>query len=397
MSGAGFVLALNFVVSGLLACAFMTIAFYSAKLTAARWFALAYALGMVYFAALFAIHLFDGGMAGAIITFAIVLAGMAIFNVGLAKKYSVAVPSRLIVISFVISLVACGVTEFMPRESIWRMLIYQSPYFVMQIIGAYILRSARPRGRLDAILLIVLTASAFQFLSKPFLMSISGGTGATEQEYLKTEYAIISQTLSAAFAIALALVVLVVIVRDILAAVTAESETDTLSGLLNRGGFERHATNAVEKSARLGIPITLIIADLDHFKSVNDTFGHDCGDFVIKAFAGLLKSSSGRRQFGARLGGEEFAIMLPGANLLAARLFAEGARSAFSALPINGLPHDKRLTASFGVAELTPSEGLSALMKRADEALYVAKKDGRDCVRVSLSPTSIPVKERRSG
>ncbi|MFI0842693.1 diguanylate cyclase [Mesorhizobium sp. IMUNJ 23232] len=390
MSGAGFILAINFVVAGLLAAAFMAVALYDAKLTAARWFALSYGLGMAYFGVEFMIYALGSNTPAIVFSFAIVLAGMAQFNVGLAQKYSVQNPRTTMAATFIVSVVVCTLIQDLPRTSFWRMLAYQAPYFAMQLIGVWIVGFSRARGRLDTVLLVVLSASALQFLSKPFLMVLAGGTGASAQDYLKTNYALFSQTLATIFAIGVALLMLVIMARDILADVTSKSETDTLSGLYNRGGFERRASKAMEDALRQGMPVSLVIADLDHFKAVNDTFGHASGDRVIQAFAGFLKSAAGGRQVAARLGGEEFAIILPGSNLIAARLFAEGARSSFSSLPIEGLPADRRFTASFGVAELLRLESLSGLMRRADEALYAAKKDGRDCVRVARPAEVMP-------
>ena len=129
--------------------------------------------------------------------------------------------------------------------------------------------------------------------------------------------------------------------------------------------------------------MTLVISDLDHFKSINDSYGHASGDRVIEAFSQFIHESKAGHHIAGRIGGEEFAIILPGTHLAAARLFAEGARSAFSALPIEGLPASRRFTASFGVAELVAGEGIDQLMRRADAALYEAKKDGRDCVRIA--------------
>jgi diguanylate cyclase (GGDEF)-like protein len=137
---------------------------------------------------------------------------------------------------------------------------------------------------------------------------------------------------------------------------------------------------------RQGVPVALVIADLDHFKSINDNFGHASGDRVIETFAGSLREAAAGHHVAGRIGGEEFAIILPGTNLAAARLFAEGTRSAFGALRIDGLPADISCTASFGVAELHPGETTADLMRRADEALYLAKNAGRDCVRVSAGP-----------
>ncbi|MDQ6434048.1 GGDEF domain-containing protein [Mesorhizobium sp. LHD-90] len=390
MSGAGFILAINFVVAGLLAAAFLTVALYDAKLTAARWFALGYGLGMAYFGVEFTIYMLGSNTPAVVFSFAMVLAGMALFNVGLAEKYSVRNPRTAIAVTFILSVVVCTLIQDMPRTSFWRMLAYQAPYFAMQMIGVWIVGLSRARGRLDTVLLVLLSASSLQFLSKPFLMVFAGGTGATPQDYLTTNYALFSQTLATIFAIGIALLMLVIMVRDILAVVTSKSETDTLSGLYNRGGFERLAASALEDTARQGTPAALVMADLDHFKTVNDTFGHASGDRVIQAFATVLKDAAGTRPIAARLGGEEFAIVLPGANLVAARLFAEGVRSAFSTLPVGGLPSDMRFTASFGVAELLPPENLSGLMRRADEALYVAKKDGRDCVRVARPAAVMP-------
>lgn len=389
MSGAGFILAINFVVAGLLAAAFTTLAVYDRRFAAPRWFAAGYMLGMAYYGVEFAIYMLGGGPIVAVFSFSVILAGVAAFNVALARKYAVSVPWRLMGAVFVLSVIACASIQGMERTSVWRMLAYQAPYFFMQAIGVWIVRSSRERGWLDLTLQAVLAASALQFLSKPFLMTLSGGTGTTMQNYLSTDYALISQTLGTIFAIALALLALVIMVRDILAEVTAKSEVDTLSGLLNRGGFERQAANALDEAARRGVPVALIIADLDHFKAVNDTFGHASGDRVIQAFAGFLKGAASAGHVVARMGGEEFAIILPGSNLIAARLLAEGARSAFSTLPVDSLPATSRFTASFGVAERLPAESLSGLMRRADEALYAAKNSGRDCVRVAR-PVAAP-------
>jgi diguanylate cyclase (GGDEF)-like protein len=109
---------------------------------------------------------------------------------------------------------------------------------------------------------------------------------------------------------------------------------------------------------------------------------------VIETFASFLRDAAADHHVAGRIGGEEFAIILPGTNLAAARLFAEGTRSAFGTLPIDSLPVDQRCSASFGVAELHPGEGFSDLLRRADEALYQAKGAGRDCVRVSAGPVA---------
>ncbi|PZV34254.1 GGDEF domain-containing protein [Mesorhizobium kowhaii] len=387
MSGANFILLINVSVAGLLAASFMAVALHEAGRASPRWLAFGYLLGMVYFAIEFSIPAFDNARPVVVVAFAVFLGATIAFNGGLAHKYGVAPPWTPMLFFLVATSVAVYFVQDLPRQSLVRMMAYQLPYAVMQFIGLAIVWSSKQRhARLDRILMAVLAASGVQFASKPFIAHALGGWGANPQAYLQSSYALVSQSLGTVFGLALALLMLAILVRDLLAEVTSKSETDTLSRLLNRGGFTRRAELAVLGAVRQGVPVALVIADLDHFKSVNDSFGHASGDRVIETFAGFLREAAAGHHVSGRIGGEEFAIILPGTNLAAARLFAEGTRSAFSALPIDGLPADNRCTASFGVAELHPSEAFADLMRRADQALYQAKNAGRDCVRVSAGP-----------
>ncbi|PWJ91519.1 diguanylate cyclase (GGDEF)-like protein [Mesorhizobium loti] len=387
MSGANFILLINLSVAGLLAASFMAVAFHDVGRAPARWLAFGYLLGMAYSAIEFSIPAFSDARLPVVAAFAVFLCATIAFNGGLARKYGVAPPWKPMLLFLVATTIAVYFVQDLPRQSLVRMMAYQLPYAVMQFIGLAIVWSSRQRpARLDRILMAVLAASGLQFASKPFIAHALGGWGANPQAYLQSNYALVSQSLGTVFALALALLMLAILVRDVLAEVTSKSETDTLSRLLNRGGFTRHAELAVLGAMRQGVPVALVIADLDHFKSVNDSFGHASGDRVIETFAGFLREAAAGHYVAGRIGGEEFAIILPGTNLAAARLFAEGTRSAFGALPIDGLPADNRCTASFGVAELHPSEDFADLMRRADQALYQAKNAGRDCVRVSVGP-----------
>ncbi|MBZ9773144.1 sensor domain-containing diguanylate cyclase [Mesorhizobium sp. CO1-1-8] len=387
MSGANFILLINLSVAGLLAASFMAVAFHDVGRAPARWLAFGYVLGMAYSAIEFSIPAFADARLPVVAAFAVFLAATIAFNGGLARKYGVAPPWKPMLLFLVATTIAVYFVQDLPRQSLVRMMAYQLPYAVMQFIGLAIVWSSRQKlARLDRILMAVLAASGLQFASKPFIAHGLGGWGANPQAYLQSNYALVSQSLGTVFALALALLMLAILVRDVLAEVTSKSETDTLSRLLNRGGFTRHAELAVLSAMRQGVPVALVIADLDHFKSVNDSFGHASGDRVIETFAGFLREAAAAHHVAGRIGGEEFAIILRGTNLAAARLFAEGTRSAFGALPIDGLPADNRCTASFGVAELHPSEDFADLMRRADQALYQAKNAGRDCVRVSAGP-----------
>ncbi|MEO9336266.1 GGDEF domain-containing protein [Mesorhizobium sp. SB112] len=345
----------------------------------------AYVLGGLYSVVEFMLPMF-GTIFFVLLDFTIILAALAVFNGGLTAKYggpSLTLPMAVIII---VAVAAVYLVQDYSENAFTRMIVYQIPYVIMQLIGAGIIWTARRMlTRFDFALMILLMLSATQFFTKPFLAHMFNWAG-DPGSYGGSVYSMISQSLGTVFAVAIALAALLILGRDILSDATKKSETDALSGLLNRGGFKRYAEDALKETSRRGMPISLIIADLDHFKDVNDSFGHASGDRVIEVFAGFLHASAAEHQVAGRLGGEEFAIILPGANLAAARLFAEGARNAFSNLQIDGLPEDRRFTASFGVAQLAPGEGISELLRRADEALYEAKKGGRDCVRLSVAP-----------
>lgn len=387
MTGAGFILTINMFVAGLLAAAFMAIAAYDRRRESARWLAFGYIIGMSNFVIEFAIATFGTSTLLVVTAFASLLAALAVFNVGIARKYSVPTPWITMAVVFVASVTTCYLIRDMPRQSFIRMLLYQSPYFIMQAIAAGIVAQATIRTPLDNALMVLLAGSALQFMSKPFLFQFFGGTGASPDRYLTTEYALFSQSMGTIFAIAVALMLLVILVRDVLAEADTRSQTDALSGLLNRGGFETRAAKALLEAERLGVPVSLVISDLDHFKSINDSFGHAAGDAVIVTFAGFLRSAMAEHHVAGRVGGEEFAVLLPGTNLVAARLFAEGTRNAFGGLMVEGLPATKRFTASFGVAERAKGETISELMGRADKALYLAKNSGRDCVKIAPRPS----------
>ena len=385
MSGAIFILAVNLTVTGLLAAAFLKIANYDRRRAAPRWFALAYLLGALYYLAEGAIPLIENARPLVVLAFTIFLAATTAFNVGVARKYKVVPPWRVMTAVFAISVVAVWFAQDLPRQSFLRILAYQAPFVFMQAIAVGIVLSAPRRNPVDRWLVVLLGCSAAQFLSKPFAALMLGGWGAAPQDYIGTTYALFSQALGAVFAVAVALMMLVILVRDTLLELAARSETDTLSGLLNRRGFEAHAQEALVDADRRGLPLALVIADLDAFKAINDTYGHAAGDNVIAAFSRFLKSAASDHHVVGRIGGEEFAVVLPGTNLVAARLFAEGARNAFGTTKIDGIPKERRVSASFGVAERIAGESVSALMKRADAALYEAKGSGRDAVRIALA------------
>ncbi len=165
-----------------------------------------------------------------------------------------------------------------------------------------------------------------------------------------------------------------------------QSTRDALTGLHNRRHLEEALDLRLKEAARTGQPVSIVMADLDHFKSVNDRLGHPSGDEVLRQFAALLKKRARADDVCCRYGGEEFLVVLPGLNACLAADRAEQLRSETAAELVACEGVDMPLSASFGIATF-PQHGATAdlLIAAADEALYAAKKAGRNRVRVAGS------------
>ena len=161
--------------------------------------------------------------------------------------------------------------------------------------------------------------------------------------------------------------------------------TDHLTGLANRRRFERQLEREVSRTMRFGHPFSLLMIDIDNFKNLNDSFGHDAGDDAIRRIGRVLREGTRGIDLAARIGGEEFAVLLVETNQQGAIEVAERLRLAIKALELTSAC---QITASFGVAEC-PVDAQTApdILKAADVALYEAKRSGRD--RVVGTPTGM--------
>lgn len=157
-----------------------------------------------------------------------------------------------------------------------------------------------------------------------------------------------------------------------------EARRDPMTGLLNRRGFfEQAALDVAQRDAT--VCCSIVIVDIDHFKSINDRFGHATGDEVIAGVAAILTRLPFQPIVG-RIGGEEFVIFLPATPVKAAALFAEGIRIGVAGIRHESLPDGVKVTASFGIAEFQAGDDLFEAMRQADIALYAAKRGGRNRV-----------------
>jgi len=161
--------------------------------------------------------------------------------------------------------------------------------------------------------------------------------------------------------------------------------TDPLTGILNRGGFMARTVPALDHARRLGVPVGLLLLDVDHFKHINDTHGHDTGDRALMAVAAAAQGVLRSHDLLGRVGGEEFCILLPGAGAEDTRAVAERVRRAVAAVsvPLEG-GGTLTMTASLGATLVDSAErDIHAASMRADRALYTAKGAGRNRVEVS--------------
>lgn len=381
MPGAATVLAINCAVAGLFSLAFLTIAVNHKRNTAALWFASAYGLAIVYFAFEFMLPGTADPRPTVIAGFTAFVLALAALTVGVARRYGRTVPWLWLALVVALGVAANVVGLDMARDSFWRQACYQAPFSILSAMSAWLIARASKRDRLDNVFLALMALSALYYLTKPMLSVTLGGVGASPQDYADSLYALVSQGSGAVLLVASGLTGVLMLTRDMLSDALFESQTDRLSGLYNRRGFEDRAAQLFAQAER----VALVACDLDHFKSINDTFGHESGDRVIRIFADHLRRLAPDRAICGRMGGEEFAVLLPELNLAAASDYAEAVRKAFALAAIEGLD-GRRFTASFGISARRSGDRLMDLLRRADAALYTAKGAGRDCVRLEGAP-----------
>lgn len=155
---------------------------------------------------------------------------------------------------------------------------------------------------------------------------------------------------------------------------------DSLSGLFNRGAMEKYLAQCIKNNTEIGMPLSAIMIDLDHFKTINDTYGHSIGDAVIRTLADLMKKHTAGRGYAGRWGGDEFLIILPGSTLETAEMLSIHMKDAL--LHAHVLPDDSPVSASFGVTIARPGELEQSFYKRVDNALYTSKENGKNRITI---------------
>lgn len=283
---------------------------------------------------------------------------------------------------------------YVDRSLVARIYIQNFGYGLMFLVAAVQIGIAKRRPLVDWIILWVFALFGLHFFVRTILtMSSSAriweldrlGAGGMDRDVLIAFFreSPFWQILNFSILVSgflIAIVLLAAVAIDVIDDLRREGREDILTGLANRRGFEVQA--AALFADRSSHPLSAVYCDIDHFKTINDTYGHAAGDRVIQAFATLIAGETGPHDVAARLGGEEFVVLLSRSNKVGAARFAERVRTDLEFAHFTALPLHVGITASFGVAEWRPGEDLSSLLQRADLMVYAAKQAGRNRLNV---------------
>jgi len=385
-NGANLYLIVNFVIAMSFAGVFFAVSRRSRSRAAARWIGLGFAVASLSVPAELVIAYTPFVRPGAAVAFAAVLAGLLLIRMGVGSLYNVNTrPAPLAIFLVVCTAIVIAIYD-QPRSTLSHSIPYQTPFAISCLLSAAAIAFSSHRAPVDRWMMFVFSLTGAHFFLKAYLAA-AVGAGRVASDYLFSNYAVISQSLTAVLMVMTGLSLLAVLVLQIMADERSNSEIDSLSRLLNRRGFEKHAGEALRRSP-IG-PHSVIFCDIDHFKRVNDTYGHYAGDAVIRTVGQLLAESVSDSAVVGRLGGEEFGILLPRVQLDAAMLLAHAIRGAIAVHKGSGMPDTLSITASFGVSTFSETGGFARAMRLADNALYDAKAAGRNCVKYRLEPLAI--------
>lgn len=318
------------------------------------------------------------------------LATGILFAAAIIKRYDLPVPWRAMGVTTAVSLLVF-VWFLLGQPSIAARILAIS--IGTGIIAATVVRALWPIEKpylIDRVLFWVATLSTLNLIIRPIVLLSLGGGFDNYVGFQQSLYWTTVQFSQAMVSIVAAISLMVAVAIDQISELRRQVDHDNLSGLLNRRGFEAQAGAMLRRCIDEGRPVALMIADLDLFKSINDTHGHAVGDAIIAAFGAHVRLTGPAEMVAGRIGGEEFALLVPGAGVEAARRLAETVRTGLGPACAGHVPAALHPTASIGIAIGGPGTALSALMHEADQALYQAKRTGRNRVR-TFAPKAVRI------
>ncbi|MEO9463368.1 MAG: GGDEF domain-containing protein [Marinomonas sp.] len=347
----------------------------------AKHYILAYAAWFVAVAVGIAMQAFvfsDFGPLKVIFFHAVSSTGLIAMIWGVAKRDGLRMPIGVFVL---ISMATAVIVWFAQVNGVQPVLIMAQNFNagLLFAIAAFSKWQGPSRHSADRFLMFALAALAAYAIFRPSI-TVLLQSQMSVGEYQSSVTLTVNMAISALLCLMLSCALLGTIFADKLEAQRERAATDMLSGLRIRRAFEEEAEALAIKAAAENVPLSLIVADIDHFKQVNDQWGHPKGDAVIAGFGDLIARTLRANDIAGRLGGEEFGILVWDCPLDSAALLAERLRAGLPETDTGVRGKKLRCTASFGVADWPSGESYLSLFKRADAALYAAKEAGRDQV-----------------
>jgi len=297
---------------------------------------------------------------------------------GVCLRYSGQAPDRILLSAITLTGVIGCWMSFGDHNALIRGSVVSGGVLVAMIVAMHAIMKAPGRDKIDLCLLLTILSLTLLLPVRPLASFLIEGAPRTDAIEV-TSFWVVSLKVGGLFVwMAFAILFLLRIAADLLAELNEQSVTDSLSGILNRRGFFETAEGMV-LNATPKLPVSVLLLDIDHFKKVNDSYGHQTGDEVIRNTAAVMHSNAPETAVIGRLGGEKFAMILPNTNRRTALPFAEALRMSIERQSHSGVSADHPITASIGLAEGTGGP-LEELLHDADIALYKAKNGGRNQV-----------------
>lgn len=324
--------------------------------------------------------------AGVVAYHLVSMAGLLCLMWGVAKRADVKAPLRFSAISVILVSGVLWYTIEAGQPDAMRLTQNTNSAMITALIAVCLWYGTKRNWADHALVWVLVLLAGFGFIRPTLTILVTSAPGADSSGAM-----ILQAVHVLTIATLLTLIALCLITSVVFGAMEKEREKatiDLLTGLANRAAFEEQATQALESAQKDGVLVSLLVGDIDNFKSVNDTWGHSAGDKVIACFGSLISSRIRPQDFAGRVGGEEFCILVWNCPQASAVSLGNRLRLGFSSSQIGGFADNETFTASFGVAQWRPGESYAETFRRADEALYGAKRAGRNRVQTAAKPSN---------
>ena len=359
---------------GCLTAIFLGFWYYNREFRAPLWFALAFACSAIGFCISNYLVAKDT-MANAILNNTIYGLGLVALFQGICLAFNRRMP-WVVLSAFAVGGVAVAVAIQASAIGLnYRILVLNLIHGCLTAYGLFRLRSIRKEHWTGSAVVVAFTLVTLNFLMIAPLTTI--GVELSGENFFTSTYWLSMNVVALLSVLAVAGALISVCVSHNVKRIHDDANKDYLTGLQTRRAFERSAQfYCTRRSGRTAA--SLIIMDLDHFKSVNDTFGHSAGDAVLSTIGDFISKQIRRSDIAGRVGGEEICILLPGVDVNGARRLAARLKKQMRDLSYPEIDETRRITASFGIAEFGRTSAFHEIYAEADAMLYAAKQRGRD-------------------